>query len=112
MKRDRHISNQVYKMILGLFTGFVVLTSTIWAEKPTEQTEMDQSDAEKENISISPAVPHSTLQVNPGFQSYLLEEVVYREDEKKGKSVFDLIGFRIHKTIHALLHRIIVPNAP
>lgn len=76
---------------------------------------MEQSDNDNhqnERVQLADVIPTSSLQINLGFQSFLLEEVVLDEQEDEQVSTRDILVQSSQKALKVLFRRIISPNAP
>lgn len=76
---------------------------------------MEQSDNDNhqnEHLQLADVIPTSSLQINLGFQSFLLEEVVLDEQEDEQISTRDILVQSSQKALKVLFRRIISPNAP
>lgn len=98
-------------MMVGLF----VISQSVYLKPEPPKDSQEQSDEEipeAAQIVNSEAVTTTPLQVNLGFQSYLLEEIGQAKSEKR--QVFSLERFlpSFSKALKVLFSRIISPNAP
>lgn len=92
---------------------FVLTQATIVPKQASDKQE--QSDKEHKEVQqvIKPAaIPSSSLQINLDYQSYLLEEVFYQDQEKENAPVEKLILPSVQKALKVIFRRIISPNAP
>ena len=78
-----------------------------------EQKSSDEGEPqEQQQITKTQAVPSSSLQINLNYQSYLLNEVVFNDEESEKEEASSQILPATQKAIKILLQRIISPNAP
>lgn len=102
----------------GVVLGIFVLTQASIVPESVYQKNQDaseQSDSDKDEvlqISESPAVPSSNLQINLDYQSYLVTEVIHQEEEKDKVQEEKLLLPAAQKALKVLFRRIISPNAP
>lgn len=92
---------------------FVLTQAAIVPDQVDDKQE--QSDTEKgetQQLAKSEAVPSSSLQINLDYQSYLLTEVFYQDQEEKKAPVVKLILPATQKALKILFSQIISPNAP
>lgn len=77
-----------------------------------KQEQADTDEEELQQIEKAAAVPSSSLQINLDYQSYLLAEVFYQDQEKGKTPVVKLLVLSSQKALKILFERIISPNAP
>ena len=99
--------------MLGVFvlTQASIVPESVYKNPDTQE----QSDAENDEllqISETPAVPSSNLQINLDYQSYLLTEVIHPEEEEGKSQEEKLLLPTAQKALKVLFRRIISPNAP
>lgn len=115
LKARKNISKLALQIVLGLFVGTFILTQSIYLKPEIQKDQQEQSGEdipESTQIVTSKAVTSSSLQLNLGFQSYLLEEIFQTEDGQEKAHLQDGFISTANKALKVLLSRIIAPNAP
>ncbi|MEQ9403162.1 MAG: hypothetical protein RIM99_06245 [Cyclobacteriaceae bacterium] len=117
MLKKTYISKQTVQLFFGIILSVFVLTQSVQVATITTDIEKqtDQSESEKEaeaSVVQSQAITNSTSQISLGFDSYLLDEVTFQEEESRRKISSELLIPTVHKAIWVLLRKIISPNAP
>lgn len=86
--------------------------SFVIAQPHPDTQEQSDTGEDAQLVTQTIAVPSSSLQINLDYQSYLLAEVFYQdEDEEKAPQV-TLSLSSVQKVLKILFRRIISPNAP
>lgn len=111
------ISQKRMHLIVGVLLSAFVCLQAIHAESNWEDAQElhDQTDSKTDSeasISLPQTIPNSASQINLGFDSYLLDEVTFQEENNQKTTPSELVTPRIHKAIRILLKRIVTPNAP
>ncbi len=117
MIRKVLISHKRMQLVIGvLLSAFVFLqaihTESNWDNRQEQQDQTDSNTDSETSVSLPQTIPNSATQINLEFDSYLLDEVIFEEENNKKSTSAELITPRIHKAIRILLKRIITPNAP
>lgn len=116
MRRINSISKQSLQLFLGIFVGLFLLTQTdvIVVDSNVDQQEQTESEeqGDQDQLSISEAVPSSGSQINLGFHSFLMQELVQHEEEDDQQSLEETIFGSTQKALKVLFRRIISVNAP
>lgn len=117
MKSRSTISNKFLKIAIGLIVGLFVLTQTVIYSTPDTSNDpsKEQSDVPengKQQLSLSEAVPSAITQINLDFQSFLIEEVEFDDDNSEVESPAKELISLSNKALKIILRRIISPNAP
>lgn len=103
-------------MVSVLFVGLFVLaqisvtTYDIRIEDTQEQPDGTQN--KKQQLKLAEAITSPLLQVNLNFQSFLLWEVAFEEDNEEKKSPLDTLVPSARKALKILFRKIISHNAP
>ncbi len=94
--------------------GLFVLTQAAVAPQYSadKQEQSDSKASENQQITKSAVVPTSTLQINLDYQSYLVSELFYQDDEDEKVPVVKTFLPATQKALKILFSRIISPNAP
>ncbi len=103
------------QILMGLIIGlFVITQSTVVSNVSSEQDPNEEADTEGqiEKIKASEAVTTSGSQINLGFQSILLSEVILDDKNEEKRSSRDLYVALTKKAFKILFRRIISTNAP
>lgn len=96
--------------MIGLF---VLTQAAIIPEKAVDKQEQSDTESqENQQITKPAAVPSSSIQFNLDYQSYLLEEVFYKDEETENAPVVKQILPSAQKALKILFRQIISPNAP
>ncbi|MEM6734912.1 MAG: hypothetical protein AAF620_02465 [Bacteroidota bacterium] len=115
MKRFHSISSQRTQLLIGLLIGLFVLTQTsINSSEDIAKDNQEESNhsSTTEQTKVSEAITSSGLQINLGFQSFLLQELVLDTRGVDTKSSLEVLVASIEEVLKVLLRRIISPNAP
>ncbi len=117
MGRQINISKHSPHLTLGILLGAFVFVQPAYIIPQIEdkQGQNDEKEAEHDSestVSQSQAIQNSSSQINLEFESYLLDEVTFKEEEDDKVSSADLVIPSIHTAIRILLRKIISPNAP
>ena len=104
----------MFQVTFGVAMALFVLTQAVIV--PNQETDkQEQTDTENEEVqqfSKVTAVPSSSLQINLDYQSYLLTEVFYQDEQENNTPVEKLILPTTQKALKILFRQIISPNAP
>ncbi|WP_424962364.1 hypothetical protein [Ekhidna sp.] len=116
MKKNSFISKNLLQTAFGMVLALFVLTQSVFVQEQSydqqEQRDSEEEKGETQQISKAEAVPTSSLQINLDYQSYLLNEVFFPdEDEYKSPAVKQILP-SAQKALKILFRRIISPNAP
>ena len=100
--------------IFGVFIALFVLTQAALVpdQLPDRQEQNNTEKGETPQLAKVAAVQSSSLQINLDYQSYLLTEVFYQDQEEENAPVITLISPSAQKALKILFRRIISPNAP
>ena len=117
MNKQLFISEKNIRLIIGMLLGFFVLTQSVY-DVPSNTADSQEQSAEDtandlpDNVITQSKALTSSSQIELGFESYLLDERSF-DEEQQGKVIpHELIAPRIHKAIRILFSRVIAPNAP
>lgn len=95
--------------------GVFVLSQSVYLKAEIQKDGQEQSDEktpESTQVVTNEAVTSTSSQINLGFQSYLLEEIIQSEGSQK-KTIFQEYFLpSVNKALKVLLSRIVAPNAP
>ncbi len=92
---------------------FVLTQAVIIPNEQVDKQEQGESESDaSQQISKSAIVPTSTLQINLDYQSYLVTELFYQDDEDEKVPVVKTLLPASQKALKILFRRIISPNAP
>ena len=92
---------------------FVLTQAAIVPEQvPDKQEQSDSEEKNEQQITKPAAVPSSSIEINLGYQSYLLTEVFYSDQEQEKAPIVKLLVPSAQKALKVLFRRIISPNAP
>ncbi len=94
--------------------AFFVLTQAaiIPDQHVDKQEQAENEEADSQQLTVVTAVQSSSFQINLDYQSYLLTEVFYQDQNKEKAPVTKLILPATQKAFKVLFRRIIAPNAP
>lgn len=109
------ISKNILQVALGLLVGIFVISQTVYLKPvPTEDKKEQPEDGIPESAQIvtSEAVTSTSLQINLGFQSYLLGEILQTESDQRKSFSYNHILPSFSKAFKVLFNSIIAPNAP
>ncbi|GAB4232909.1 MAG: hypothetical protein Tsb0034_05900 [Ekhidna sp.] len=118
LKTNAFISQKTVQVVFGLLLGLFVLaqtvpsTSVLDEAKDTTEQSGTKDDHKSQQLSISEAIPYSTVQINLNFQSFLLQEIATRENESENESPLNYLEKSATKAFKVLFNRIISTNAP
>ncbi|MEM0940859.1 MAG: hypothetical protein AAGI25_13850 [Bacteroidota bacterium] len=107
--------SQRAQLLIGLLIGLFVLTQTsITSGEHTTKDNQEESNSSSttEQTKVSEAITSSGLQINLGFQSFLLQELVRDIKGMDTKSSLEALISPMKEVLNVLLRRIISPNAP
>ena len=76
------------------------------------QSDSDSEENQEQQLSKTPAVTASSLQINLDYQSYLLNEVFFQDEDEEKTTAIEEILPSAQKALKILFRRIISPNAP
>ena len=97
-------------MSLFLLTQTDIIVVDSYSDQQ-EQTESEEQESD-DQLTISEAVTSSGPQINLGFQSFLMQELVQHEEEEDQRSSVRSFFDSTHKALKILFRRIISVNAP
>ncbi|MEO9872831.1 hypothetical protein [Ekhidna sp.] len=114
MKYFNKISTKFSQTVFGFVIALFVLTqAVIVTEENKENPEQEQSDkTENQQVGEAIAIPASSLQLNLDYQSYLVEEVFFQNENEENAPIVKSILPSAQKALKILFRRIISPNAP
>ena len=115
MKITKHIPGKFIQAVFGVLLALFVLTQAAIVPDQVAPDEQEQSDAKEGNaqqITKAAAVPSSSFQINLDYQSYLLNEVFFQDEENDKTPIAELLVPNAQKALKILFRRIISPNAP
>lgn len=101
----------MFGVVLALF---VLTQAAIVPDQivPDKQEKNDSQEESEQQIAKAAAVPSSSFQINLDYQSYLLNEVFFQDQEKSKTPVIKRFIPNVQKALKVLFRRIISPNAP
>lgn len=103
-------------ILMGSLLGFAILIQSVQIAVPAkdnqEQASEDSNKEVESTISQAEAIPGSSSQITLGFDSYLLDEVNFKEVEDENRTTTNKIVASTSKAFRVLLRKIISPNAP
>jgi predicted histidine transporter YuiF (NhaC family) len=115
LKIRNTISKNILQVALGLLVGVFVISQTVYVKPAPSEDKQEKSENEApENAQIvtSEAVTVTSLQINLGFQSYLLGEVVQTQSDQRKSFYYNHLLPSFSKAFKVLFNRIVAPNAP
>jgi predicted histidine transporter YuiF (NhaC family) len=115
LKIRNTISKNILQVALGLLVGIFVISQTVYVKPAPSKDKQEKSEKEApENAQIvtSEAVTVTSLQINLGFQSYLLGEVVQTQSDQRKSFYYNHLLPSFSKAFKVLFNRIVAPNAP
>lgn len=93
-----------------------VLTQSVFVQEQSydkqEQSDSEEKKGEAQQMSKTAAVPTSSLQINLDYQSYLLNEVFFQDENEEKSPAIERTLSSAQKALKILFRRIISPNAP
>lgn len=104
----------MFQVTFGVAMALFVLTQAVIVpdQETDKQEQTDNENEEVQQFSKVTAVPSSSLQINLDYQSYLLTEVFYQDEQENNTPVEKLILPTTQKALKILFRQIISPNAP
>jgi len=119
LRKSKNISGKYFSACFGILLALFVLTQAVYvpmqvADSYEQQGTSDTEDdtQEPQQLTKTAALPSSLLQLNLGYQSYLLNEVFFFLEDEEKPTTFKQILPATQKALKILFQRIISPNAP
>lgn len=101
---------------MGMLIGIIVISQSVVTplnENRNEETKQQSNTEDHQDfVQVKEAVTSSPSQINLDFQSVLLEEVAFEEEQDAAKSPFEVLIPSTQKALKILFRQIISPNAP